>query len=178
MTTLPVMVKICGITFRIVVSLPRGERRDRIVRTSAPTSLDRALQFERRRTMSKRISKFLAAFAALAALAVGGSAIASAQQAGHVAAPVKQGAVSAEPVGGPDTDSSQSGDQTTPDTVAAAARTSAAPEAPGTEQPGAAEQPGAPEQPGSESAANSDGTGGHADEPGNASADHQFNGAE
>jgi hypothetical protein len=123
--------------------------------------------------MSKRIRKFLAAFAALGALAVGGSAFASAQQPAKSVAPVVS-----EPVGGPDTDSIQSGDQTTPDTVTAAARTSTAAEAPGTEQPAAGEQPGAAEQPGSESAANSDGPGGHADEPGNASADHQFNGAE
>jgi hypothetical protein len=130
--------------------------------------------------MTKRIGKFLAAVAALGALAVGGSAIASAQQPAQTAAPVKQRAVTSEPVGGPDTDSIQSGDQTSPDTgtTTAALRSSSTPEAPGTEQPPAGEQPGAAEQPGSESAANSDGPGGHADEPGNASADHQFNGAE
>jgi hypothetical protein len=131
--------------------------------------------------MTKRIGKFFAAFAALAALAVGGSTIASAQQPAHTAAPVKQQAVTPEPVGGPDTDSIQSGDQTSPDTATATTaslRTSGATEAPGTEQPPAGEQPGAAEQPGTESAANSDGPGGHADEPGNASADHQFNGAE
>lgn len=64
-----------------------------------------------------------------------------------------------------DTGSAQNGDQTTPD------------------QPGVSERPGAenPEQSGeksSESATNSDGPGGHADEPGNANADHQFQGAE
>jgi hypothetical protein len=129
--------------------------------------------------MTKRIGKFLAAFAALAALAVGGSAIASAQQPAHSAAPVKPpAAATSEPVGGPDTDNIQSGDQTTPDTTTASARTSGATEAPGTEQSPATEQPGAGEQPGSESAANSDGPGGHADEPGNATADHQFNGVE
>jgi hypothetical protein len=128
--------------------------------------------------MTKRIGKVLAAFAALAALAVGGSTIASAQQPAHSAAPVKQQAVTPEPVGGPDTDTIQSGDQTSPDTAAASLRTTAATEAPGTEQPPASEQPGAAEQPGSETAANSDGPGGHADEPGNASADHQFSGAE
>jgi hypothetical protein len=51
-------------------------------------------------------------------------------------------------------------------------------EAPGTEQPAASEAPGAAEAPGSESATASDGPGGHADEPGNANADHQFQGVE
>jgi hypothetical protein len=60
----------------------------------------------------------------------------------------------------------------------ATAASSTPAEAPGTEQPAASEQPGAPEQPGSESAANSDGPGGHADEPGNPNADHQFQGVE
>jgi hypothetical protein len=54
-------------------------------------------------------------------------------------------------------------------------------EAPGTEQPAASEQSGseAPgkEAPGSEAPGN-DGPGGHADEPGNANADHQFQGQE
>jgi hypothetical protein len=126
--------------------------------------------------MTKRIQKLLLAVAAIAALAFGGSAIASAQQPGQ-APPA-----SSERVGGPDTDNIQSGDQTTPDTAAASTASvstkAASPEAPGTEQPAASEQPGAAEQPGSESAANSDGPGGHADEPGNASADHQFQGAE
>ena len=54
-------------------------------------------------------------------------------------------------------------------------------EAPGTEQSAASEQSGseAPgkEAPGSEAPGN-DGPGGHADEPGNANADHQFQGQE
>ncbi|MDX6376683.1 MAG: hypothetical protein QOE98_986 [Gaiellaceae bacterium] len=49
-------------------------------------------------------------------------------------------------------------------------------EAPGTEQPAASEQAGS-EQPGSE-VSNNDGPGGHADEPGNPNADHQFQGKE
>jgi hypothetical protein len=49
-------------------------------------------------------------------------------------------------------------------------------EAPGTEQSPASEQPGS-EQPGSETS-NNDGPGGHADEPGNPNADHQFQGQE
>jgi hypothetical protein len=57
---------------------------------------------------------------------------------------------------------------------------STAPEAPGTEQPAGTETPGAAEAPGSETGTASDGPGGHADEAngGNASADHQFQGAE
>ena len=49
-------------------------------------------------------------------------------------------------------------------------------EAPGTEQSAASEQSGS-EQPGSEVSSN-DGPGGHADEPGNPNADHQFQGKE
>jgi hypothetical protein len=135
--------------------------------------------------MTKRIQKAFLAIAALAALAVGGSAIATAQQPAHSNAPVTQSSPNTERVGGPDTDNVQSGDQTTPDTAGASAVTAKAPagttgttEAPGTEQPAASEQQGAAEQPGSESPANDDGPGGHADEPGNASADHQFNGQE
>ena len=57
--------------------------------------------------------------------------------------------------GMPDTDTLQQGDQTTPDVAADATA----------------------EQPGSEAPGNY-GPGGHADEPGNANADHQFEGAE
>jgi hypothetical protein len=131
--------------------------------------------------MTKRIQKLFLAVGALAALAVGGSALASAQQPAQSNAPVTQSAPAAEPVGGPDTDNVQSGDQTTPDTARVAATNQASggqAEAPGTEQPAASEQPGAAETPGSESAADSDGPGGHADEPGNAAADHQFEGVE
>jgi hypothetical protein len=104
--------------------------------------------------MTKRIQRLFVAVAALVALAVGG----------------------------PDTDNIHSGDQATPDTVGASAAASkaaaATTEARGTEQSAASEQPGAAEQPGSESAANDDGPGGHADESGNAAADHQFQGQE
>jgi hypothetical protein len=132
--------------------------------------------------MIKRIQRWFVPVAAVAAVVVGGGAIASAQQPAKAPAPITKAAATSEPVGGPDTDTIQSGDQTTPDTVAASATThrsvAATAEAPGTEQPAASEQPGAEEQPGSETAANDDGPGGHADEPGNASADHQFQGAE
>ena len=125
--------------------------------------------------MTKRIMTVLAVLAGTAGLAAGGSAIAGAQQSSPPPAR------SAEPVGGPDTDNIQSRDQTAPDAqpvAAHAAKTSGAKtaEAPGTEQSPAAEQAG--EQPGTESADGNDGPGGHADEPGNANADHQFEGAE
>ena len=55
-------------------------------------------------------------------------------------------------------------------------RTKSAKETPGTEQSPASEQSSG-EAPGSETA-NNDGPGGHADEPGNANADHQFQGNE
>ena len=129
--------------------------------------------------MTKRLNQLLIPVAAVVAVVGGYSAIASAQ--GSTAAPPVKAAQTApaEPVGGPDTDNIQSGDQTTPDTggVVTKATAAQATEAPGTEQNPASEQPGAPESAG-ESAANSDGPGGHADEPGNAAADHQFQGTE
>jgi hypothetical protein len=73
---------------------------------------------------------------------------------GHVAHGAQQTTGSAV-----DTDNGQSGDQTTP------------------AQAGAGESESAVEQSGSEQASN-DGPGGHEDEPGNPSADHQFEGQE
>jgi hypothetical protein len=67
--------------------------------------------------MRNRVKTLSAAVAALAALALGGSAIASATQ--HKAAHVKKHAaartVAQEKTTGPDTDNIQSGDQTAPD---------------------------------------------------------------
>jgi hypothetical protein len=118
--------------------------------------------------------------ALLAALGVGG--IAAAQNSAQPSSPpavVKQQSApkanAAESTTGPDTDSIQSGDQTTPDKPGASApstSSSSASEAPGQES---SETPG--QESGSE-APNSDGPGGHADEPGSANADHQFDGAE
>ena len=139
-------------------------------------------------TKFRRVGVALAA-AGITALGVGGVAIAqNGSQAPKPAAAVKS---AAEPKG-PDRDNIRSGDQTTPDTVSAkstAAQTqgSTAPEAPGTETKDAPgqEAPGtetkdAPgqEAPGTETKADSDGPGGHADEPGNPNADHQFQGKE
>jgi hypothetical protein len=77
-----------------------------------------------------------------------------------------------------------------PASAPATAATTTAAEKPGTEQPDATEQSGsekpgteqpdaneAPEAPGSEKPGN-DGPGGHADEPGNANANHQASGQE
>jgi hypothetical protein len=100
--------------------------------------------------MTKSIQKLVLALAALAAMAFGAAGFAQAQ-----------GSSSAAPerVSAPDRDSVQSGDQTTPDKARAASET------PGSENT-------------SESAPSNDGPGGHADEPGNANADHQFQGNE
>jgi hypothetical protein len=141
--------------------------------------------------MGKRIRNVMVGVASVTALALGGAVFAQAQSSPS-SAPERATA--------PDRDNIQSGDQTTPDALGGshttrhvvlhrtAVRSSATdgdsvqrgdqttPDQPGS---GASEQPGAesPEQSG-ESAANSDGPGGHADEPGNPTADHQFQGNE
>jgi hypothetical protein len=115
--------------------------------------------YNERSIMTRRIRVSMIALGALAALALGGAAFASAQSpstTGHARTHVA------------DRDNIQSGDQTTPDR---ATGKKAASETTGAENP---EQPGT----GSESPAGSDGPGGHADEPGNANADHQFQGNE
>jgi hypothetical protein len=134
--------------------------------------------------MTKRIQKLVVAVAALAALALGGAVFAQAQTSPS-AAPERTSA--------PDRDNVQSGDQTTPDTARAPtghARHHAVPVAGSKTASGnqstrdnssASETPGA-ENPetgaGSESAPANDGPGGHADQAGNAHADHQFQGNE
>jgi cytoskeletal protein RodZ len=144
--------------------------------------------------MTKRLKQVLLGVAALAAMGLGGSALA---QGGTT--PVNP---TVESTSAPDRDTIQSGDQKTPDAPAKSAKVStaskaksASSEAPGVEtapnsdgpsgtanepkgtESSAAETPGTPEPAGSE-APNNDGPGGHADEPGNPSADHQFNGQE
>ena len=125
------------------------------------------------------------ALSAVAVLLISGAGIAfagnTASRAVPAAAPAVQAAPTAiqaaapavEPVqpAGADTDTLQEGDQTTPDSPAADA------EAAGTEKAGT-EATGA-EAVGTEAAgdANLPG-GGHADDPNNANADHQFEGAE
>jgi hypothetical protein len=143
--------------------------------------------------MTKQIRKLALAVSALAALALGGAVFAQAQTSPSTAP---------ERTSMPDRDNVQSGDQTTPDTAATvaarvrhhsarvASSTAADPAGGGTGQSGdqstpdtgsTSETSGA-ENPetgaGSESASANDGPGGHADPPGNANADHQFQGNE
>jgi hypothetical protein len=130
-----------------------------------------------RNTMTKRLQRLLVAVAALAAMALGGAVLAQAQTSPTAAH---------ERTSVPDRDNVQSGDQTTPDTAPKAATVRHAATihahqragrvvARGTETPGAeTSETGA----GSESAPGNDGPGGHADEPGNANADHQYQGNE
>jgi hypothetical protein len=110
--------------------------------------------------MRTRTMTAVGSIAAIAALTVGG--VAHASNGGSAAHQTKvKAAATTEPTqSGPDTDNVQSGDQTTPDTGSTAA--------PRAETSG---------ETGSEMAAN-DGPGGHADEPGNPNADHQFQGQE
>jgi hypothetical protein len=65
-----------------------------------------------------------------------------------------------------DTDHIQSGDQSAADTPGGAGESETGQEAPESAQEGGSEVPG------------DDGPGGHADEPGNSNADHQFEGTE
>jgi hypothetical protein len=113
--------------------------------------------------MTKRIKKTIAAVAALGALALGGAVFAQAQSGQGAVAPSVQSASESATV--PDTDNIQSGDQTTLDQAGAASSSTASEQA-------SAES----EQPDAESAPNSDGPGGHADEPGNAGANYEFQG--
>jgi hypothetical protein len=105
--------------------------------------------------MTKRIQGLFVAFAAVAAMALGGAVFASAQTS-HAKAPEKVAAV--------DKDNIQSGDQTTPDTTK---KSTKAAELPGVESTTETSSESAP----------SDGSGGHADAPG-ATVDHQFQGTE
>lgn len=155
--------------------------------------------------MTRRIQKLVLTVAALAALALGGAVFAQAQttpaaapehtssvdgdnvQSGdqttpdtpkaattrhavHKALRVSNRTKAADPAGGGagqsgagQSGAGQSGDQSTPDTGSAS-------ETPGAESP----ETGS----GSESATPNDGPGGHADAPGTANADHQFQGNE
>jgi hypothetical protein len=118
--------------------------------------------------MRKRILTATGAIASLSALALGGSAIASAQSSSAPASHAAKVHHTAEKTTGPDTDNVQSGDQTTPDTRATVNATKAPSTGSGTET--ATEN-------GSESSTASDGPGGHQD-PAGANVDHQFQGQE
>jgi hypothetical protein len=114
--------------------------------------------------MRKRLKTTTGAVAALVALALGGSAIASAtgtQGASHKHAVKQTVAKSTEAVGGPDADNIQSGDQTSPDAAGAKASSAPTPEAPGTESATETSSEST-----SESSSASDGPGGHEDPPG------------
>jgi hypothetical protein len=102
--------------------------------------------------MRKRLKTMTGVTAALAALALGGSAIATAAQ--GTAGAAKKHAV--ERTTGPDTDSIQSGDQKTPDTARVKHAAQVSPSESATET--SAEN--------SESSAPSDGPGGHEDPAG------------
>jgi hypothetical protein len=154
--------------------------------------------------MRTPIGRTIAVLAGTATLAAGGAAYASSDHAApsHTAK-VKSAAMTAEPTS-PDTDNIQSGDQTTPDSTANVQSAAAEPTSPdtdniqsgdqttpdstanvqsGTQGGGADSAAGASGEQtgesgsGSEQAGN-DGPGGHADEPGNPNADHQFQGQE
>ena len=105
----------------------------------------------------RRLTKLGAVLAALTAFAFGGAALAGA--AGKANPPSPPAAAQSQ-----DGDTLQQGDQTSPDTGSATEKSG--------EAPAAAE---ASSESGSE-VANNDGPGGHADEPGNPSADYQFQG--
>jgi len=116
--------------------------------------------------MRKRLKTTMGAAAALAALALGGSAIASATQSTQsngTKHAVKQAVTkSPETAGGPDTDSVQSGDQSAPDTGSAKASSASTSETPGTESSSETSSES------SEGSSASDGPGGHEDPEGNA----------
>jgi hypothetical protein len=110
--------------------------------------------------MDKTKIGVIAATAILGLGALGGAAVKANANSNPVksAASTVAAAVTANPeadAGMPDTDTLQQGDQTTPDTAADATAEQAGSEAPG-----------------------NDGPGGHADDPGNANVDHQFEGVE
>jgi len=123
---------------------------------------------EGRNEMRTRFTKLIAGLGVVAAIAVGGATFASAAK---KAPPTPPPAAATPAAPAADGDTLQQGDQTAPDTAAAPEQASeaASPES-------AAEPAGASES--SSEVAGNDGPGGHADEPGNANADHQFQGQE
>ena len=139
------------------------------------------------------IGRTIVVLAGAATLAVGGAAYAAS---GHHAAHSHSGAanarmMAAEPTS-PDTDNIQSGDQTTLDAAAQVKSTSKQPSADtdnvqsgdqtaldnGANARSAPTGEQAGESGGGSEVAGNDGPGGHADEPGNPNADHQFQGQE
>jgi hypothetical protein len=134
--------------------------------------------------MTRQFRKVAVAAASLTALASAGAVFAQAQSSPGAPEPAGM-----EQTTGPDTDNIQAGDQSTPDVAAARKAVHRATHARvhrqatakvDTAQGTVPEQPGAenPEQSGEapETAVDSDGPGGHADEPGNPNADTQQEG--
>ncbi|MEA2273747.1 MAG: hypothetical protein QOI98_2455 [Solirubrobacteraceae bacterium] len=126
--------------------------------------------------MIERYRKGLAVTGAalLAALGVGG--IAAAQNGSQTPSKpaVSQSQTAApESTTGPDTDTVQSGDQTTPDKPGAAESANESASEPANEPANESAT-----QESSSEVANDDGPGGHADEPANPNADHQAQGVE
>ncbi len=119
--------------------------------------------------MLKQAKKVVIGVGALAALALGGGALA--QAGSHPAQHASVSNPAVEKVAATDTDTTQSGNQSTPDASGSSSET------PGTEtaDSGSSESNSSNESSGSENT--NDGPGGHADAPG-ASVDHQFNGQE
>jgi hypothetical protein len=112
--------------------------------------------------MRARLTKLMAGLTVISAMAFGGAAIAGAA---NKTPPVNPPAA---------TVGVQQGDQTTPDLGGSSAESSSE----SASSPETASSESVSSETASESAAASDGPGGHADEPGNASADYQFQGAQ
>ncbi len=145
--------------------------------------------------MFKRLKIGFGATAGIAALALGGSALAGAASSTPTKAPApatraQAPAAAHEAPSGPDGDTVQSGDQSTPDTTAAAGATGKATAGDKADNSSAAASntdkatagdtadstSSSSESSTSETATASDGPGGHADEPGNPNADNQQQG--
>lgn len=124
--------------------------------------------------------KLIASLAAVGALGVGGVATAATHTPATSTPPKTAHVVKAptggEQSGGVDHDTLQQGDQTTPDHAEPAGQEKADENASSTQLKAGKNDPS---EPGSNSEqAGNDGPGGHADEPGNPNANHQFQGVE
>lgn len=123
--------------------------------------------------MRRRLNTIGGAAGAIAALALGGSAIASATQ--HTASAGKHAhslTQAQEPTGGADSDNVQSGDTSSPDVTGPSAASRGSAQSSASETSTAAGETGSQ----GETAAQSDGPGGHEDPEGNV--DHQGEGEE
>ena len=157
--------------------------------------------------MTRRMKQALLAVAALGALALGGSAMAQAgtttvKPALEPTSGPDRDKIQSGDQTTPDQPAAAKASKATKNVSTTTKAKSAASEAPGVEtapnsdgpsgpaqettgtssapaeSPAASETPGAGETPSSETPSANDGPGGHADEPGNPNADHQFNGQE